>query len=284
MAAELSKTKRRIASIEATEKTTKAMGLIAMVKLRRLFSSFENSNLYSEEFEDTMSHLLFYDKKPYSKYSSSNEKAKSDLYLVVTSDLGLCGAYNSSICKFIEPIIQEDDVLGVFGKKGTNHFEAISLRNLDLSYAGFDILDDLSLDSLAKRLKDEFDTAKFRSIKIIYTHYINSLRSEPKQFTLLPIEKNIKEWENEKTIVPEFDGKTKEIIDSILLLYLKSQIQAKFIESALSEQSNRRNAMDNANDNADELLEKLRIEYNKARQSAITQEITEVVGGASANE
>lgn len=284
MAVGLNKTKRRIASIEATEKTTKAMGLIAMVKLKRFLTSFESQSLYSKEYLDVMSHLFAYDKEPRSPYSAINEKAKGSLYIVITSDLGLCGAYNSSIFKAVNASLGENDVLAPIGRKGINHYKAIGYENLDLSYSEGDLTNSEYLSKIAKRLKKEFDEGKYREIKIIYTHYINSLRAEPAEFRLLPVSTIVSEWPDEKSIKPEFDGDTKELIESLMPGYLTSQIYDRVIESSLSEQSTRRNAMDNANDNADELLEKLRIEYNKARQSAITQEITEVVGGASADE
>ena len=285
MANGLSKTKRRISSIESTEKTTKAMGLIAMVKLRRLTASFASQSFYCSQYRDLISHLAFYAKESDSPYLKVNEEAKGTLYLLLTSDLGLCGAYNTSLFKVAEKTLKEKDTLAPFGKKGLNHFAAINYRNLDLSWAeGGSLLEDEYRRELAKRIMTEFQAGKYQRICVISTHYVNSLRAEPRIRQLLPLQLEFEPWEDEKASPPEFDSSPQEMLEALLPTYLFGELTNLFTESSLSEQSTRRNAMDAANDNADELLEKLRIEYNKARQSAITQEITEVVGGSLVDE
>lgn len=282
MANGLNKTKRRIASIESTEKTTKAMGLIAMVKLKRYLSSYENQLLYSKEYLDLMSHLFAYDQESVSHYGRPNNKAKGTLYLIITSDLGLCGAYNSNIYKFVDRYVKKDDTLAPFGKKGINHFKAINQKNLELDFAKEGSLTDFAyLHELGQAIKEAFDQGKYKRICLIYTHYVNSLKAVPMLFQLLPVQIPMQPWEGEDSVKPEFDSSPRELIHALMGDYLASQLYDRITESNLSEQSMRRNAMDSANDNADELLDKLRIEYNKARQGAITQEITEVVSGAS---
>ena len=285
MSNSLTKTKRRIASIQSTAKTTRAMGLIAMVKLRRHMDAFEKQNVYAEETRDLISHLFAYDKQTKSHYARPNKEASKSLYLVETSNLGLCGSYNPNVYKFVDRVTKPGDVIAPIGSKGIHHY-ALSDRNpLDNDLAELIASGTLEdLHRLAKILKDRFDAGEFRRICIVYTHYVNSMRSVPMVFQLLPVQLPLHEWQDEGQYPPEFDTTPRELIHHLLPGYLAAMLYERHMESQLSEQATRRNAMDAANDNADELLEKLNIEYNKARQGAITQEITEVVGGAAVDQ
>ena len=133
------------------------------------------------------------------------------------------------------------------------------------------------VNKLSKHLHSEFLQGKYRQIKIVYTQYINSLRFEPKLCTLFPLKEEGKKVS--KGYEPIFDPNVKTLIEELVPIELTSSLYQKLIESQVSEQASRRTAMENANDNADELIDKLTIEFNKARQAAITQEINEVVAG-----
>ena len=130
---------------------------------------------------------------------------------------------------------------------------------------------------LGRKLHSEFLNGNYRSIKIVYTKYVNSLRFTPQEMTIFPIIN--KEYKKEYGFEPIYDPNVKTLINELVPIYLTSSLYQKLIESQVSEQASRRTAMENANDNADELIDKLTIEYNKARQAAITQEILEVVAG-----
>ncbi len=282
----LVKTKHRITSIENTEKTTKAMELIAMVKLRRFLDAYEKEKQYSEEFLSLMGVIFAHDKLAASHYAKVNEKAEKSLYIVITSNLGLCGAYNNQLFKFVDTFVSPKEEIAPIGNKGIHHFErSDTFKNINQEYACIDLSTDMEvLHALAKKLKEEFNQGKYRSINIVYTRYVNSLKSVPTSFQLLPVQVPYEAWDGESYCPPEFDESPRTLIHELMPSYLVAMVYGRLIESELSEQAMRRTAMDNANDNADELLSKLRIEYNKARQNAITQEITEVVGGANAND
>ena len=282
----LTKTKHRIISIENTEKTTKAMGLIAMVKLKHFLDEYNNTKRYNEEFVSTMGTIISFSKIGSSTYSKINEDASKSLYIVISSNLGLCGAYNNQLFKFVDKYVSKDDVIAPIGSKGFHHFShSDNFKNISNDYMDVNLsLDKDVIRSFADKLKKQYDEKKYRSINIIYTRYINSLKNVPTSFRLLPIQIPNKKWDGDEYCPPEFDEDPNIMLNELLPLYLETMIYGKLVESQLSEQASRRTAMDNANDNADELLEKLRIEYNKARQTAITQEINEVVGGANANE
>ncbi len=282
----LTKTKRRISSIESTEKTTKAMELIAMVKLKRFLALYAKEKAYSEEFLTLMGSIFAFDKKAASHYAKINESADKSLYIVISSNLGLCGAYNNQLFKYVESSVSPNDVIAPIGNKGIHHFERSEIfSNVTLDYSDINLATDpKSIVALCAKLKDEFNEGKYRSINIIYTRYVNSLTSVPASFQLLPVQIPYKSNKEDSYCPPKFDEEPRVLIHKLLPSYLYAMMYGRLIESQLSEQAMRRTAMDNANDNADELLRKLKIEYNKARQNAITQEITEVVGGANANE
>ena len=278
MAQSLHKTKRRIASVNSTKKITKAMELVATVKLKKFKNVMEQNQFYANEIETLISHLFVeLDNKEEIPYVHENE-GKKDLILVINSNLGLCASYNSNVFSFVEKNIDKSSsILMPIGMKG----------DLNYSKEGFEIISDyVSLNEklnyektlkLGRLLHKEFLDKKYRSIKIVYTKYINSLKFEPNLLTLFPI--NSKQDKKVSGYAPIFDPNIKTLIEELIPIYLVSTLYQKLIESQVSEQASRRTAMENANDNADELINKLTIEFNKARQAAITQEITEVVAG-----
>ena len=278
MGSGLNKTKRRIASVKATEKITKAMEMIASVKMKRSRDQFDASSLSKSKCMDILSSAFASVKKtPY--FCLPNEGNKT-LYIIISSDLGLCGGYNSNVFKLFDPEYKEDDEIIAFGSKAISHYDEkkgykisslLKTPSLDISL--------FELTKLASLLLQEYKKNRFGSIKIISTRYVNSLNFVASSTTLLPI--SIPTYENEYGGVPPLIEPSPEaVINSIIPLSLGSILKEAIDEAKLCEQSSRRNAMDNANDNADELLKNLNIEYNKSRQSSITQEIVEVVSGS----
>ncbi len=278
----LNKTKRRIKSVQSTRKITKAMQLIATAKVKKLLKLHDEYIYYSDEYRNLMGVLSMYLPEE-SHYSKENADDLPTLYIVVTSDLGLCGAYNSNVLKYGHTLITDKDYICPLGSKAMHHFNKDNYGDRIVAYDSLSLnLDMDKIIDVSKCIKDEFNEPKWKKIMIVYTHYVNSITSEPAVAQILPIPKEIGSWGNKDSInvPPKFDENPKELMHNLMLPYMSSVIYSKLLESQLAEQSSRRTAMDNANDNADELLDKLTIEYNKARQSAITQEITEVVGGA----
>ena len=277
MAQALNKTKRRIASVKSTKKITEAMELVATVKLKKFKNKMEANQFYVREIESIISHLfevLNDDENLYIKPG----KGEKDLVVVINSNLGLCASYNSNVFNFVNNNLDKNkDVLMTIGIKGELNYER----------AGFELVKEYSslnekleyedVVKLGRFLHSEFIKGKYRNIKLLYTKYINSLRFEPTLITLFPL------VDEENPVIvgyePIYDPNLKTLIDELIPVWLTSSLYQKLIESTVSEQASRRTAMENANDNADELIDKLTIEFNKARQAAITQEILEVVAG-----
>lgn len=278
MAQSLHKTKRRISSVNSTKKITKAMELVATVKLKRFKNVMLENEAYANELVNII-HSLFehieVEDNPYLVESKSDK----DLYIVVSSNLGLCASYNNNVFNFVSENVNKDtSVVIPIGYKGDN-FLSKEGYELDESYVS--INEHLAYEDIRKLgefITREFISGKYRSINLIYTHYVNSLKFVPEEMRIFPL----REVKKDTNIgyEPIYDPDAKTLVDELIPIYVVSSLYHKIIESQVSEQASRRTAMENANDNADEIIDKLTLEYNKARQAAITQEISEVVSGS----
>lgn len=278
MAQSLHKTKRRIASVNSTKKITKAMELVATVKLKRFKNVMLENEAYAKELVDIIHHLFAHidvEDNPY----LVETKSETDLYIVVSSNLGLCASYNNNIFNFVNEKLKKDktEVIPI-GFKGQNYLRKEGYKLLNEFVAINERLEFEEIKKLGELITKEFVNGKYRSIRLIYTHYVNSLKFVPEEISIFPIQ-NV-EGESKAGYEPILDPNAKTLIDELVPIYVSSTLYHKIIESQVSEQASRRTAMENANDNADEIIDKLTLEYNKARQTAITQEITEIVSGS----
>lgn len=274
----LTNTKRRIQSISSTKKITKAMELVATVKLKKWKDNMENIVSYLEVMQEIISSCVSGSELSDNLELKSFKEATSNLYVVVTSSLGLCGGYNYNLFKFLNGKINKDDKVIVVGTKG---FVRYSYEDVDMNSEFVGLLDKVDyqkVKDLVNILREEYSTGKYKKVLLISTVYKNSLNFIPTEFQLLPLE-NLEESSVKTETI--FEPSKEEVLGLVIPKYINTYLYGRLIEASVCEQAARRNAMDSATDNAEELLEKLKLEYNKARQGAITQEITEVVAGAS---
>lgn len=277
MAGNLNKTKHRIASINSTKKITKAMELVSTVKLKKFKNVMLKNELYSNELKSLACTLFSRLNDEENKYTKLND-ADKDLLIVVSSNLGLCAGYNNDMYHYVEQNFDKNEVVIIpIGMKGDSYFkkagfalnEEFVLLNEKINY--------LDITRLGKTVFSYFENKKYRSIKLVYTKYVNSIKFVPNTLSLFPLEI---ENANDSTLVePLYDPDLKTLIDNLVPLYVNINLYQKIVESQVCEQASRRNAMENATDNADELISTLTLEYNKARQAQITQEISEVIAG-----
>lgn len=286
MSESLVNTKRRIATIRSTKKITKAMKLVASVKYQRYKKIYEDNKAYSTHMKDAMLRTLSsidFDSFELPAILKSPAKGKS-LFIVVSSTLGLCGAYNYNLFKTLDPQIKEGDELLLIGQKALGHYSQSPYKK----YTDYvDLLDKLSY-SAVRRMRHFvlrlYKTGDYSKIILVYTQYKNSLTFLPTLHPLVPIipeEEGLKE-KTQDLNPPLFEPNIGEVLNQILPHYIDSSLYQKLIESEISELASRRNAMETATDSAEKIQSQLQLEYNKARQNAITQEITEVVAGANA--
>lgn len=275
MAQSLHKTKRRIASIQSTKKITKAMELVATVKFKKYRRVMEANQQYTMEIHDLI-HALFAhltsEEIPYLKQG----KGEQDLYVVINSTLGLCASYNNEMFNYIKKNVpQEHSVLLPIGLKGAK-FYAHEGYQLDQTFVHLnEQLKYEDIMQLGNTLHHEFLKGTYCGIYLIYTHYQNSITFVPHKIQLFPLNK--KETKADIGYAPIFDPNAKTLIEELIPIYLNSILYQRIVESQVSEQASRRTAMENASDNADDLIEELTLQFNKARQAAITQEISEIV-------
>lgn len=279
----LIETKRRINSISSTEKITSAMKLVASVKLKRWRTLFDNDQLYYNGMEEVMKKLLEnitvkeinFLPSVLSSYPDSTKK----LYIVVTSTLGLCGGYNYNLYRKLNEVLQDDDEILFIGNKGYLHYKNAA-NPLHLEY--INLLEDFSYDNIRMfrhQLVHLYNENKYNEVNLVYTKYINSLNFNATILRVLPLNFN-----KEKVLASEnkdiiFEDNLSDVLNLVLPHYIDSLLYNKLIESVVCESASRRNAMENATNNADDIMHDLKIKYNKARQAQITQEIIEVTSG-----
>lgn len=269
----------RIKSVESTKKITRAMQLVASSKLNKQKQRMEENREYADSLQ-TLLTLVLHSAQKNSIYLNSDD-SKPKLIFVVTSDMGLCGGYNANIHKMIQSHISKEDKIIMIGSRGMNW-----IKNRD--YSVYDSLPELNEDNVYTSLATKMDEAlqlyeqkEISSIQVLYTHYKNTLTFVPTLETILPVSKQ-EEKEHIAKAEMIFEPDQQSMLKDVIPMAAKSILFSKVLESKTSEQASRRMAMESATDNADELQATLELAFNQARQAAITQEITEIVGGANA--
>lgn len=281
MSQSLNKVKKRIVTVEATKKLTSAMKLVSSVKFSKLSKEIMIHQDYYHYLKDLAS-TCFSAAKVNSldvPYIKKNEGSQKRLIVVVSSSMGMCGAYNINIKKLLESEYKKGDELLIIGKNLIQDLEGDNVKINDSFADIFDALTISNLRTLSHYLIEKFEEKEYREIILLYTKYQNPISFVPKKSSILPVEFNFdkKSGLNNGDFEPGLVSFTHEFTR----LYIVTDLYFKIFESYLSEVASRRNAMDNADKNAKDLIEKLTLEFNKARQASITQEITEVVNGSA---
>lgn len=276
MAASKLEIKNRIKTIGSIKKITKAMKLVASAKLAKQKSIMEQNRIYTSYLNEILEKIVVDVKENEHPFLMRNEG--KPLYIVITSDMGLCGAYNGNIFRFAKDLDKNADMI-VIGQRGAGWAKSSGF-NIVETYCNLndDCYDELSI--IMKEALEQYLSKKYGSIHILYTKFLNTVSYETTLSQVLPVIKpNI-----EKTVQKEviFEPSQKNILDYLIPMYLNANLYRSYLESKTSEHASRRTAMESATDNADELQDKLELQYNQARQAAITQEISEIVGGADA--
>ena len=271
--------KARIRSVDSTKKITRAMQLVASSKLNRQKQLMEENREYANALQQLLG-LVLKSTGDNSIYLNENE-GKPAYIFVITSDMGLCGAYNANIFKMIQSECKPDDRIIMIGSRGSSWIRS---KNYSVEETFIDLNEDddyISLSTQMQKALNAFEKKEISSIKILYTYYKNTLTFVPTMETVLPV-KRVETEEKKSNAVMLFEPGKEELLGSVIPMILKSTIYSKYLESKTSEQASRRMAMENATDNAQELRDELEFAFNQARQAAITQEITEIVGGSNA--
>ncbi len=277
--ASLQEIKARLGSIETTKKITKAMQLVATAKLQKAQGNLSSIQEYYTSVYETFQDLLANVKDVEALMPKSAKE--STLYILITSDLGLCGSYNSNIYKQVDHLVKSNDKLIVIGTKGVSHYNAINKKmHLEFDHAGDEPNYEFASE-IGKEAISLFLTGEISSIKLVHTKFINSVTFEANTTQLLPVSKeDAKKKEGQISGLMEFEPSAEKVLLGAIPLYVSAMIFGSMVDSKVSEMSSRRTAMESATDNAEDIIDHLDLQYNRARQAAITQEISEIVAGA----
>ena len=286
--ASLDDLKKRIASVKSTQKITKAMKMVAAAKLRRAQESAERGRPYSEKMNNIILNLSsgISDKENAPKLLSGTGENKIHLCVVMTSDRGLCGGFNSNIIKkaksYFSKILDEGKQLKIItvGSKGNDQLKRVYGDKIiqNISFKESKNANYFDADKVGRIIIEKFESGEFDICTIFYNQFKNVITQLPQAQQIIPL--NNKEEENNSGGSYEFEPDEDEILSNLLPKNISTQIFKAMLENSASEQGSRMSAMDNATRNAGEMVDKLTIEYNRSRQAAITKELIEIISGA----
>lgn len=275
--------KRRKGSIQSTQQITKAMKLVSTVKLQRAKSRAERSKAYFECMYATVKSVLAktgFIEHPYLKPGASSKKA----VIVITSNRGLAGGYNSNVIKLVThgEFNREDVKIYAIGRKGRDAFHRYGY---EIAQDYSDVIEEPAYADamqISRDLLDSFANGEIGEIYLAYTAFKNTVSHIPTLLKLLPVEAGEADDMDDSKALMNFEQDEEEALNLLIPKYVTSLIYGGMVEAVASENGARMQAMDSATSNAEEMIDKLSLQYNRARQGSITQELTEIIAGAEA--
>ncbi len=287
--ASLDDLKKRISSVKSTQKITKAMKMVAAAKLRRAQESAEKGRPYSDKMNNIILNLSngISDIENAPKLLSGTGEDKVHLCVVMTSDRGLCGGFNTNIIKkakqYFQKVLDEGKNLKIItvGTKGYDQLKRLYGDNIieRISFKDSKNINYFDADKVGKIVIEKFEKKEFDVCTIFYNQFKNVITQIPQEQQIIPLNTSEKD-QNSSEDNYEFEPEEDEILSNLLPKNISTQIFKAMLENSASEQGSRMSAMDNATRNAGEMVDKLTIEYNRSRQAAITKELIEIISGA----
>ena len=272
--------KRRIKSVESTRKITKAMNLVATSKLRKARKELNDNEEYYNLCEEIVENLMSALPESYeSSFFNTNSNDLDKLYIVMASDTGLCGGFNGNIASSLNDLIEDKSSarIVIVGSKGISYMRKYKFDTVK-EYVE---IPDMPTIKEVRAIYDDalfmFNNGEVGEVNLVFTEFKSAIKQEVKVEKLFPLE--IKREKTEQFLI---EPSLEEVLNSSLDIYFKCKIRRAMLHSKVSEQSARMTAMDGATQNANDILQSLNLKYNRIRQGIITQEISEIVGGAEA--
>lgn len=272
--------KRRIKSVESTKKITNAMGLVATSKLRKARKEL----LVNQKFIDSLEPIVKNLAATISDYGDNiyftGNNSEDKLYIVMTSESGLCGGFNGGVVSYLEKLIgneRNNSKIIVVGKRGIGYVKRIGLETVEEYVDISDLPTVKESKVIFERALKMYTNKEVSEVNVVYCDFISPVKQKPKCVKILPIDKL--QGESSQFII---EPNEQRVLNDSLNIYLKGKIRSILLSSKCSEQSSRMTAMDGATKNANDLLDSLNLKFNRVRQYMITQEISEIVGGAQA--
>ena len=290
MAGQLKEVRNRIKSVQSTQQITKAMKMVSAAKLRRAQDAIVQMRPYAKKLQEMLSNIISNVQVEGGNSLGTERPVERVLLIVITSDRGLAGAYNANVIKLAKQIIRDryasqhakkNVTIWSMGKKGYEHFTKNNFKASDRFKDVFLNLTFEGVQQAAQAAIEAFRNKEFDAVEIVYSEFKNAATQRFVSERFLPIPKS----ENISTATKAdfiFDPNKEELIAELMPKILNTQLYKAVLDAHASEHGARMTAMDKASENANELLRSLRISYNRARQAAITTELTEIVSGAAA--
>jgi len=281
--------KKRIVSVKSTQKITKAMKMVAAAKLKKAQESAERGRPYSEKMQNIILNLTKSISDPHNapKLLIGTGSDKTHLCIVMTSDKGLCGGFNSNICKlaknYFETILKDGKNLKIItvGSKGLDQLKRVYGKHIinKISFRDKKKITFAEADQVGNEIIKLFENNEFDKCILFFNNFKNIMTQIPQAQQIIPAEID-KDLEVQNDDFYEFEPDEDEILEDLLPKNIATQVFKAFLENAASEQGSRMTAMDSATRNAGDLVDKLTINYNRSRQASITKELIEIISGA----
>ena len=291
MSGQLKEVRNRIKSVTSTQQITKAMKMVSAAKLRRATDAIIQMRPYTQKLQEMLSNIVSNASSESGMPLAEERTAERILLIPITSDRGLCGGYNSYVIKLTREVIKTQyaaqhakgnvTILPI-GKKGYEYFQRNSYKLID-NY--WDIFADLTFDNVrnaAQYAQQAFLNKEYDRVELVYSQFKNAASQVFTAEPYLPIPKTPKTTGNKKSVDFIFEPSMGVLLQELMPKILNTQVYKAVLDANASEHGARMTAMDKASENANELLKSLKISYNRARQAAITTELTEIVSGAAA--
>lgn len=290
MSGALKEVRNRIKSVQSTQQITKAMKMVSAAKLRRAQDAITQMRPYAKKLQEMLSNIISATEGDVAMSLATERPVEKVLVLLVTSDRGLCGGYNSNLIKLTKSIIREKypsqsaagnvQVLPI-GKKGYEHFTKNGYKVIDKYWEIFHNLSFEKVQEAAQYAMNAFANKEVDAVEIVYSEFKNAATQRFVTEQFLPVPKVVNKESAKKTDFI-FEPNKETLIAELMPKILNTQLYKAVLDANASEHGARMTAMDKATENANELLKQLKISYNRARQAAITTELTEIVSGAAA--
>ncbi len=277
--------KRRIKSVNSMEHITNAMKLVSAAKLRKAKATFEKSNENFHYITHSIAEMFNNAGDIPDKYLVGNREIKKTGYIIITSCRGLCGSFNSNVIKEAEQVMKKDveaPTIVAIGTKGRDYFAKRGVAIHSSYTVAPETISFLETKDMSRPIIDMYNEGEIDQVMLIYTSYISTLDQQVKSVRLLPfeVEADPEIIKHEKEV--EYEPSVEEVFNYLVPKYVEIMMYGAIVESATCEHAARRMAMENATDNARDMLDTLSLNYNRARQAAITNEIIEIVSGSEA--
>ncbi len=290
MSGALKEVRNRIKSVQSTQQITKAMKMVSAAKLRRAQDAITQMRPYAQKLQEMLSNIVSSSDGNISLDLATERPVEKVMIIVVTSDRGLCGGYNSNLIKLAKQLMREKYAQQAakgnvqflpIGKKGFEHFTKNGFKVVDTYWDIFHGLSFEKVQAAARYAMDKFAAKEVDAIDVVYSEFKNAATQRFVTEQFLPVQKMADSGSKKKSDFI-FEPNQEVLITELMPKILNTQLYKSVLDANASEHGARMTAMDKASDNANELLKTLKISYNRARQAAITTELTEIVSGAAA--